>query len=106
MTPKLRKENLFLENDLNSTLQIHMYDFLYDQQEVYEYYQEVFEEKDNDAFYQIMPRNPGLPFAKMLIDFDLILGEFFEEKDMDNLSEYRWYCYNAGYGANLQEEIR
>ena len=41
----LREKNLVLENDINTEFQTILYDFLYDEQELYAYYDELFKQK-------------------------------------------------------------
>ena len=53
-----------------------MYDFLYDQQDIYDYYNEIFEEKNNSdsLSFVINVRQPKLPFGFALENFDSILS--------------------------------
>jgi len=104
MLPKLRKENIYLESDLNSTLQVHLYDFLYDQQDLYDFYDDAFNEKEEDDKYVINPRNPDLPFASSLIDIDSFKLEFSPENEKNSLGKMRWYSYNET--ANYQDNIK
>jgi len=104
MLPKLRKENVYLESDLNSTLQVHLYDFLYEQQDLYDFYDDVFYEKEDDPFYMINPRNPDLPFASALMNIDSLFNEFSKEESVTFLSKMRWYSYNEI--SNFQEDFK
>ena len=104
MLPKLRKENLYLESDLNSTLQVHLYDFLYDQQDLYDFYEEVFIDKEEDPHYVINPRNPDLPFASALIEIESITKEFNKIDERCSLAKMRWYSYNET--TNYQENLK
>ena len=54
--PKLRKENLYVESDLNTPLQTYLYDFLYDQQDLYDYYDSEIKESNQSSIIQ---RNTG-----------------------------------------------
>ena len=104
MLPKLRKEHLYLENEMNSLLQTHMYDFIYDQQDLYEYYDQFLNTnnkknkntkklslslKSNST--TVIPKNEDFPFSSLLVNFELVIGEFFEEQDIKAFAEYRWY---------------
>jgi hypothetical protein len=96
--PKLRRENLFLENLLNTNHQIHNYDFLYDLQDLYDYYDRS-SKKNNDfcnsiQFHssEIQVRCPELPFATLLqnyIDIFIIINK--NEENKIKLSKFRWY---------------
>ena len=48
----VREKNLILENDINTEFQILLFDFLYDEQELYAYYDELFEEKKYMCYLQ------------------------------------------------------
>jgi hypothetical protein len=90
--PKLRKENLFVESPLNTIHQQNMYDFLYDQQDIYDYYDEIFE---SGRCIQVEVRRQDLPLADTLRDFyDVLNNEFIDESDMNMLASIRWYENN------------
>jgi len=96
MLPKLRKEQLYLENEMNSQLQTYMYDFLYDQQDLYEYYDQFFNTNKTNSKNKLLitsptPKNYDLPFGSILTDFELLLGEFYDENDIIALANFRWY---------------
>ncbi len=95
--PKLRKEIIFVENTLNTTHQKYMYDFVYDQQDIYDYYDEVFEEKNKSMFYEIKVRQEYQPFSQALVNFDSILSEFSEENEGRNLANLRWYIFHSNF---------
>jgi hypothetical protein len=87
--PKLRKENLFVESPLNTTHQQNMYDFIYDQQDIYDYYDDIF---DAGRIMSIKVRKEELPLAETLKEFYYVLNnEFTDEKDMYMLANIRWY---------------
>lgn len=84
-----------------------MYDFLYDQQDLYDYYDEIFERRQYSLhFGNFSLRRPDLPFAALLENFDLILSESkTDEKFIDNLANLRWYiCSSTGFDQNQKEE--
>lgn len=47
--PKLRKESLYIESEFNSALQIYFLDYIYDQQDLYNHY--------DQQFYRVMEDN-------------------------------------------------
>ncbi len=93
LLPKLRKENFYLENEINSTLQIHMFEFIYDQQELYEYYDEFLDE-DQGVLINPTPKNMELPFTSLLTEFKAVKREFRNKKDENDLAQFRWYDYS------------
>jgi len=70
-----------------------MMDFIYDQQEIFSHYDEIFESR---KFGQIIPvRKNELPFASLLENsYDRILSEFNDESDKAALLYLRWYNFN------------
>ncbi len=73
-----------------------MYDFIYDQQDVYDYYTDIFEERENSKSLnpgKIEVRQPALPFAAALERFDDVLNEFIDEKNRIALGNLRWYTF-------------
>lgn len=102
--PKLRRENFYLENELNSTHQSHNYEFLYDQQDLYDYYNNIFQEKEESTIeknpFSISPqhnsaiRREDLPFAGLLQNFMDLLLIFNKSDGLENklnLGKLRWY---------------
>ena len=99
--PELRKENIYVENDLNTIHQQHMYEFIYDQQEIYDYYDEIFEERESSFPPGVINvRKPEKPFAYAVENFDDILAEFYDEKDMQYLANFRWYIVESNMENN------
>ncbi len=80
-----------------------MYDFLYDQQEIYDYYNEIFEAKSTMDF-NITVRQPMLPFAFALENFDEVLLEFIEDKDIQSLANLRWYIFSSSFEGCEKEK--
>lgn len=101
--PKLRKENLYVENDLNTLHQQHMYDFIYDQQDIYDYYDEIFEQKNKTLSCSVNVRQPHLPLASTLENIDDIISEFYDEKDMLALANIRWYISQYSLDQNNEK---
>jgi hypothetical protein len=74
-----------------------MYDFLYDQQDVYDFYYGVFEERQNNYMMvstSLTIRRPELPFSYLLESFDDILIQFNNDEEMNELLNLRWYIFN------------
>ena len=73
-------------------------DNLYDQQDIYCHYDEIFEMKNlskEDNKTPIDLRNNNiLPFSNLLENFyEEILNEFKDENERDSLSNIRWYNF-------------
>lgn len=106
--PQFRKENLHVENELNTIHQKYMYDFLYDQQDIYDHYNEIFEDRKNNNLInntQINVRRPMLPLSFALENFDDILVEFTDEKDMQSLANIRWYIFNSSSSLDIDSKL-
>jgi hypothetical protein len=67
-----------------------MYDFIYEQQDIYDHYDEEFENRQSSFYSSVRVRRPDLPLASALEQFDDILLQF-DEKDMYSLANMRWY---------------
>lgn len=68
-------------------------DFIYDQQEIFSHYDEIFE---NRKFGQNIPvRKNELPLASLLEhSYDRLINEFIEETDKSALLNIRWYNFS------------
>ncbi len=87
--PKLRKEIPIIESDFNSIHQLHMMDFIYDQQDLYNHYDECFEMR---KFSGVKLRKNDIPFSNLLENYyDHILSEFIIDNDKQTLLNIRWY---------------
>jgi len=74
-----------------------MYDFLYDQQDVYDYYTEIFEVRNNSLYKSSIPvRQDCLPFSSALENFDEIFFHFSTENEINLLANIRWYSSSDG----------
>jgi hypothetical protein len=81
-----------------------MYDFIYDQQDIYDYYDDIFAK----SMY-IEVRREDLPLADTLREFyDILNNEFTDEKDMYMLANIRWYenNFNLDMGEKKEEELQ
>ena len=87
--PKLRKENMYVENDFNSSHQICMFDLLYENQEITEFYEEQFNNNNGEL---ISIRKPELPFSQLLENYiDTFL--LFQKKSNEKLLLKKIKCY-------------
>ena len=103
--PRLRQENRIVENEINSSLQTYLYDFLYEQQDLYFKYDNIFRSLN------LKPRNEELPFKDFILNFDYYLNEIQNDKNkIKQLKKLRWYiCFDKdnycqkefNYGINL-----
>ena len=82
----LREKNLILENDINTEFQTILFDFLYDEQELYAYYDDLFEQK------KYIPKNKNIPFSSFIKNYqNLFLNIYNDEKKIKRLKKLRWY---------------
>ena len=82
----LRDKNTILENDINTEFQILLFDFLYDEQELYGYYDELFEQK------KYIPKNKNIPFGSFISNYQsLFMNIYNDEKKQKRLKKLRWY---------------
>ena len=88
--PRLRQENRIVENEINSSLQIYLYDFLYEQQDLYNEYNKIMKS------INLKPRNNNLPFKDFILSFHYYLNEIKNDnKKLKQLKKLRWYlCYD------------
>jgi hypothetical protein len=74
-----------------------MYDFIYDQQDIYDFYNEIFDDRNSNSSHSMIcsqginVRQPHLPFCFALESFDDILFQFNDERSMKKLANFRWY---------------
>lgn len=96
--PELRKTNIYVENELNSKLQIYFLDDIFNSQDLYDFYDQIFE---NQFENKIEVRNKELPFAKYLEDY-FSVKEFISNQGMNLISKIRWYEYSDLLITNIQ----
>jgi hypothetical protein len=82
-----------VENDLNTLHQQFMYDFIYDQQDIYDYYDEAFQSKSESISGSVSVRQPELPLASALENIDDLLFQFSSDNDCQELANFRWYTF-------------
>lgn len=93
--PKLRRENHHLENNINTTFQIHLFDFLYEEQDLYEYYGDsVRSQLSCNEDSPIFVKRSDLPFTSSLENLSEMSKDTAEQKDIDHLINIRWYRVN------------
>jgi hypothetical protein len=82
----IRDKNIILENDINTEFQALLFDFLYDEQELYGYYDELFEQK------KYIPKNKNIPFGSFISNYQsLFMNIYNDEKKQKRLKKLRWY---------------
>jgi hypothetical protein len=82
----IRDKNIILENDINTEFQTLLFDFLYDEQELYGYYDELFEQK------KYIPKNKNIPFGSFISNYQsLFMNIYNDEKKQKRLKKLRWY---------------
>ena len=84
----LRPKNSILKNEINSLFQNTLFDFLYEEQDLYDHY----DKKFNNHNYT--PRNINLPFKSFIIYFkNLYLDINSNQTKLDYLKKIRWYIF-------------
>ena len=95
MLPKLRKQNYNLENDNNTILQRHFYDFIYDSQDLFDYYDEYLgdfdDQNNNTPLEELVFKTDDLPFENLLKSFYEIADEFTNSDSVETIYNYRHY---------------
>jgi len=85
----LRKKNYLIENELNTEFQILLFDFLYEEKEIYDKYDEVFEQKN----YGInIGENKKSLFDSFIKNYKKYFIEIYnDERKIKRLKKLRWY---------------
>ena len=82
----IREKNLILENDINTEFQTILFDFLYDEQELYAYYDELFKQK------KYVPKKSKIPFGSFITNYQsLFVNIYNDDKKIKRLKKLRWY---------------
>ncbi len=81
--PKLRKEFQNLESDFNTSFQTTMFDFLNEQNDLYDFYCEMNED--------VLIRNNTIPLSDRLEKIDSLIRDF-NQSDIITLSKFKWYA--------------
>ena len=69
----LREKNIILENDINTEFQTILFDYLYDEQELYEYYDRLFEQK------KYIPKNKNIPFSSFINNYQSLYVNIYND---------------------------
>ena len=87
--PKIRKENIFCESDHNSIHQIALFDYIYDQQDIYNFYE------NQTKFPSLEIKEPSKLFSHELIALETFLNDFAtDDEAFRHLVNLRFYSYN------------
>ena len=82
----LREKNNILENDINTEFQTLLFDFLYEEQELYYYYDELFEK------IKYVSKKSNIPFRSFIDNYKtLFLNINNDKKKISRLKKLRWY---------------
>ena len=92
----MRKENKILENQINTDYQKLLFDFLYEQQDLYIDYDQIF--KQNSGYINLKLRDqkkfqekPKI-FPQFILNFNNYLSQFKKSsKQLNQLQKIRWY---------------
>ena len=111
--PRLRKENLYVENDINTEFQLALYEVLLNEKSLEEDYAEYFnisrniKIKSNDSDCSMMSIN-DIFFSSLIDNFQLFIQQLQINQDILNeFCELRWYKYtninelNCNYSNNI-----
>ena len=94
-------KNSILKNEINSLFHNTLFDFLYEEQELYEYY----DNKFNSNNYQ--PRNLNKPFKSFIIYFkNLYLDINSNNNKLDSFKKIRWYIFDENKSIlNIKNDL-
>lgn len=86
--PRLRKQNQIVEGEFNSPFQTFLYDFLYEQQDLYDEYD------CKMAEYKTQPlrcRKADLAFSDLICKFKSLIQTIDTTDKIETLKKLRWY---------------
>ena len=105
--PRLRLENKIVENEINSSLQTYLYDYLFEQQDLYFEYDQIF------TRLNLKSRKAESPFKDFILNFNYYLNEIQNDQyKIKQLKKLRWYiCFDKdnycqkdfNYDINLEK---
>ena len=105
--PRLRLENKIVENEINSSLQTYLYDYLFEQQDLYFEYDQIF------TRLNLKSRKEESPFKDFILNFNCYLNEIQNDQNkIKQLKKLRWYiCFDKdnycqkdfNYDINLEK---
>ena len=88
--PKMRKENLFCESDINSIHQKALLDYIYDHQDLYVFYE------DQQSFPSFEVKCADKPFSGCLSNLETFLNDLsFNEKAIRELINLRFFNFEG-----------
>lgn len=91
--PHLRKQNLIVEGEFNSPLQTFLYDFLYEQQDLYDEYDCKMEDYKTQKTIQC--RKAELPFCELVCKFNSLVQSIDTTEKKEALKRLRWFmCFD------------
>ena len=87
--PNLRLKNNILESDINSFFQTNLFDFLSEEQELYDYYDKLFQKKE---YIPKKDENDEIFYGAFIANYrDLFYSIQKDKKYMRQLKKLRWY---------------
>ena len=87
--PNLRLKNNILESDINSFFQTNLFDFLTEEQELYDYYDKLF---NNKQYIPKNDENEEILYGEFITNYrDLFYNIQKDKKSMRQLKKLRWY---------------
>jgi hypothetical protein len=95
--PKLRKQIKFIESSNNTSLQTHMFDFLYDQQDLYDFYSN----SDAQGNQDLAVLRDDIPLAHTLKKKNFLVD--LNENTLEKIQKIRWYKFDD-FSIDLSEE--
>ena len=96
--PKLRKKNKEVENEINTQFQLNLYDYIGNEEEILEEYNEIFNPGRKDSGDSANNCNmlsvDDYPFASLLEHFPIVLRQIqSNQQSAIEFQELRWYIY-------------
>ena len=88
----LRKKNLILENEINTEFQILLLDYLYEEQEIYSFYDEIFEQKKYGIKNKNIFSNQKIYFNNFIENYQKYFLDIYNDtRKINRLKKLRWY---------------
>lgn len=86
--PNIRQENKILENDFNSLFQTTLFDFLFEEFELFDYYDKLFAQR------KYVPKNNENLFGSFIFGYKNYFYEISKDKNkLKKLKKIRWYLW-------------
>jgi hypothetical protein len=94
---QIRKENLHVESDLNSVHQTFLYDLIYDQQDLSDFFDNISIclQENEETEVPLRSKSESLPFSHSLQNISMFLTDYNSKKSIykDILLSIRWYDF-------------